>query len=153
MSKKVFETPGALLDAVGEILGPTEWLLVTQDRINLFAEATDDHQWIHTDPERAKDGPYGTTIAHGYLTLSLSNLFLPQMLEVLAISAGVNVGCDRIRFVSPVPVGARIRGTGEVVAVEEKKGGVQVVTRIVIEIEGQERPAASIDSISRFLSA
>ena len=146
----VFETPNALLDAVGQQLGPTDWLDIAQDRINLFADATGDHQWIHVDPERAKDGPFGATIAHGYLTLSLANLFLPQLMEVQNVSMGVNYGCDRVRFPAPVPVGSRIRGAGEVMSAEEMKGGVQVVVRVTVEIENSERPACIVDTISRF---
>jgi acyl dehydratase len=149
----VFNTPSELLDAVGRDLGRTEWLEIDQQRINLFADATGDHQWIHVDPERAAEGPFGATIAHGYLTLSLANLFLPQLMEVHNVSMGVNYGCDRVRFPAPVPVGSRIRGCGEVLTAEEVKGGVQVVVRVTIEIEGGERPACIIDTISRFFPA
>ncbi len=106
----VYSHPRDLLTAVGQDLGHTEWLDMAQERINQFADATGDHQWIHVDPERAKDGPFGATIAHGYLTLSLANLFLPQLMEVRNVSMGVNYGCDRVRFPAPVPVGSRIRG-------------------------------------------
>ena len=146
----VFETPAALLDAVGQHLGYSEWLAIEQDRINQFADATGDHQWIHVDPYRAKDGPFGSTIAHGYLTLSLANLFLPEIMQVNNVSMGVNYGCEKVRFPAPVPVGSRIRGGGEVISAEEVKGGVQVVVRITIEIEGGDRPACVIDTISRF---
>jgi len=146
----VYNNPQELLTAVGQQLGPTDWLDMAQERINLFADATGDHQWIHVDPERAKDGPFGTTIAHGYLTLSLANLFLPQLMEVQNVSMGVNYGCDRVRFPAPVPVGARIRGSGEVVSAEEVKGGIQVIVRITVEIEDSERPACIVDTISRF---
>ena len=100
----VFKTPQELLDASGADLGVTDWLEITQERINLFAEATGDHQWIHTNPEKAKNGPFGTTIAHGYLTLSLTNLFLPDLLQVTEISMGINYGVNKIRFPQPVPV-------------------------------------------------
>ncbi|WP_253273014.1 MaoC family dehydratase [Halomonas sp. PR-M31] len=93
-----FRSPEELLAAQGQPLGVTDWLEITQERVNLFAEATGDHQWIHVDPERAKDGPFGGCIAHGYLTLSLVNLFLPQLIEVVNLKMGVNVGCERIRF-------------------------------------------------------
>ena len=146
----VYSHPQDLLAAVGQSLGHTDWLDMEQERVNLFADATGDHQWIHVDPERAKDGPFGATIAHGYLTLSLANLFLPQLMEVQNVSMGVNYGCDRVRFPAPVPVGSRIRGTGEVVSAEEVKGGIQVVVRITVEIEGGERPACVVDTISRF---
>jgi acyl dehydratase len=146
----VFETPSDLLDAVGKDLGHSEWLEIDQDRINQFADATGDHQWIHVDPKKASEGPYGKTIAHGYLTLSLANLFLPQIMRVENTSMGVNYGCEKVRFPSAVPVGSNIRGAGEVVSAEEVKGGVQVVVRMTIEIEGSDRPACVIDTISRF---
>lgn len=146
----VFDSPAGLLDAVGRHLGSSDWLEIDQQRINLFAEATGDHQWIHVDPEKAAEGPFGKTIAHGYLTLSLANLFLPQIMQVNNTSMGVNYGCDKVRFPAPVPVGSRIRGSGEILSAEEVKGGVQVVVRITIEVEGSERPACVIDTISRF---
>jgi acyl dehydratase len=142
--------PSALLGSVGTELGPTEWLAVTQEKIDLFAKATGDDQWIHTDVERAKSGPFGGTIAHGYLTMSLVNLFLPQMIEVGGISMGVNVGADRLRFLAPVPAGGRLRGRGEIVAVEEVKGAVQPTIRVTLELEGSERPACVVDTISRY---
>jgi acyl dehydratase len=148
---RVFKTPFELKDAVGEDLGATDWLEIDQQRINTFADATGDHQWIHVDIEKAKDGPFGAPIAHGYLTASLANLFLPQLMEVQGTSMGVNYGCDKIRFPSPVTVGSRIRGTGTVTTAEETKdGGIQVKVTIIIEIEGQDRPACVIETISRF---
>lgn len=147
---KIFETPLALLGAEGTQLGPTAWLSIDQGRIDAFAACTGDDQWIHVDPIRAKAGPFGTTIAHGYLTLSLVNMFLPQMLEVRHFSSGVNVGLDRVRFLTPVPCGARIRGTGEILKVEEVKGAVQAVIRITVEIEGEQKPACVADTISRY---
>lgn len=147
---KIYENPAALLSAPGDTLEPTDWLEIDQQRIDLFAEATGDHQWIHVDPERAKAGPFGATIAHGYLTLSLANLFLPQLMEVQNVAMGVNYGCEKVRFPAPVPVGSRVRGRGEVVSAEEVKGGVQVVVRVAVEIEGSERPACVVDTISRF---
>ncbi len=150
----VFATPKDLLAAVGKPLGASAWLEVTQARIDQFADATGDHQWIHVDPLRAKSGPFGRTIAHGYLTLSLVNAFLPEILEVRGISMGVNYGCDKVRFPAPVPVGSRIRGVGALVAAEEVKGGaVQATVRVTVEIEGSERPACVVDSISRFVPA
>lgn len=138
----------------GERLGETEWLAVEQDRVNLFADATGDHQWIHVDPDKAKDGPFGGTIAHGYLTLSLVNFFLPQIIEVRGISMGVNYGCDKVRFPSPVRVGAKIRGVGELVACEEvKNGAIQATVRVSVEIEGGDRLACVVDTISRFVPA
>jgi acyl dehydratase len=146
-----FDRPADLLDAVGTDLGTTDWLAVTQERVDLFADATGDHQWIHVDPERAKDGPFGGTIAHGYLTLSLVNTFLPDLLEVRQFSMGVNYGTDRTRFPAPVPVGSRIRGRGELTGAEEVKGGVQATVTVTVEIEGGERPACVVETISRFL--
>lgn len=147
----IFNSPAELKSAVGKQLGVSEWLEIDQARIDKFADATGDHQWIHVDPERAKDGPFGTTIAHGYLTQSLVNLFLPQIIEVRGISMGVNYGADRVRFPAPVPVGSRLRGSAELIKVEDVKGGaVQSTVRVTIEIEGSERPACVIDTISRY---
>jgi acyl dehydratase len=149
---KVYESPAALIGAEGTALGPSGWLLVDQARVDGFAEVTGDHQWIHVDVERARDGPFGGTIAHGYLTLSLVNLFLPQLIEVRGFAHAVNVGADRLRFLSPVRVGSRIRGTGEIVSVEEIKGAVQAVVRVTVEIEGADKPACVVDTISRYFA-
>ena len=147
----VVAKPADLPNHVGADLGETDWLEISQDRINTFAEATGDHQWIHVDVEKAKDGPFGAPIAHGYLTASLANLFLPQLLEVQNTSMGVNYGCDKIRFPSPVPVGSKIRGTAAVTSVDETKdGGFQTKVTITIQIEGSDRPACVIETISRF---
>lgn len=147
----VFKTPAELKTAVGQHLGHSDWLEITQARINQFADATGDHQWIHVDPERAKSGPFGTCIAHGYLTLSLVNLFMPQIVEVRGIRMGVNYGADKVRFPAPVPVGSRIRGGGDLLSAEEVKGGaVQATIRITVEIEGKDRPACVVDTISRY---
>lgn len=146
-----FHSPSELLAAVGRHLGHSDWLLITQDRVDRFADATGDHQWIHVDPERAKSGPFGGTIAHGYLTLSLVNCFLPQIVEVRGISMGVNYGADRVRFPAPVRVGARVRGGAELLKVEETSdGGVQATIRVSVEIEGGGRPACVVDTISRY---
>lgn len=154
MAQTVFENPRELLHAVGRQLGASEWLTIEQPRIDLFAEATGDDQWIHVDPERARTGPFGSTIAHGYLTMSLVNYFLPQIVEVRNISMGVNYGADKLRFPAPVPVGSRIRGQGEIVEAEEVKGGaIQVKIRVTVEIEGGERPGCVVDTISRFVPA
>ena len=149
----VFASPRDLLGAEGTALGASDWLRIDQARIDGFAEVTGDHQWIHVDPARAKDGPFGTTIAHGYLTLSLVNLFLPQILDVQGVSAGVNVGADRLRFLAPVPAGARVRGRGEIVQVEEKGAAIQSTVRITVEIEGGDKPACIVDTISRYYPA
>lgn len=150
IAARVFASPRDLLGGAGTSLGPTEWLAIDQQRIDRFAEATDDRQWIHVDPERAADGPFGRTIAHGYLTLSLANKFLPELLDVRGFSHGVNVGTDRIRFLAPVPVGSRIRGRGEIVGAEEIKGAIQSVVRITIELDGSDKPACIVDTISRY---
>ena len=154
---KVYETPAALIGAEGTSLGPTDWLLIDQTRVNGFADVTGDHQWIHVDVDRAKGGPFGGTIAHGYLTMSLVNYFLPQLIEVQGFAHAVNVGADRLRFLSPVKVGSRIRGVGEIVTVEEIKGAIQSVVRVTVEIEGPngqptEKPACVVDTISRYFS-
>lgn len=150
---RVFDTPQALLEATPGELGTSAWMTVDQARIDTFADATDDHQWIHVDPARAGDGPYGATIAHGYLTLSLVNRFLPEILEVRGIAMGVNYGCDRVRFPAPVAVGSRIRGRGELLKVEAVKGGVQATVRVTVEVEGQERPGCVVDTVSRYFPA
>jgi acyl dehydratase len=150
MDTVIFERPADLLGKEGTALGPTEWLAIDQDRVNGFAEVTGDHQWIHVDVERAKAGPFGGTIAHGYLTMSLVNHFLPQLIEVRGFAHAVNVGADRLRFLAPVKVGSRIRGVGEIVSVEEVKGAIQSVVRVTVEIEGSDKPACVVDTISRY---
>jgi acyl dehydratase len=147
---KIYNSPRDLIGQEGTSFGPSEWLTIDQPRVDGFADVTGDHQWIHVDVARAKDGPFGTTIAHGYLTMSLVNHFLPELVEVRGFSHAVNVGADRLRFLSPVPIGSRIRATGEVVSVEEVKGGIQSVVRVVVEIDGSDRPALSVDTISRY---
>jgi acyl dehydratase len=150
----VFEKPADLKGAVGRHLGHSAWMEVTQDRVDRFADATDDHQWIHVDPERARGGPFGGPIAHGYLTLSLVNRFLPEIVEVRGIAMGVNYGADRIRFPAPVRVGARIRGGAELVEAEDTRdGAVQAKIRVTVEIEGGERPACVVDTLSRYYPA
>jgi acyl dehydratase len=147
----VFHSPAELKQAVGRQLGTSDWLEISQERIDLFAEATGDHQWIHVDPERAAQGPFGSTIAHGYLTQSLVNHFLPQIVEVRGVRMGINYGADRLRFPAPVPVGSRIRGSAQLLAAEDTKdGAVQAKIRVTVEIEGAERPACVIDTISRY---
>ena len=150
---RIFDTPMALFDAVGESLGASDWLLLEQDRIDRFADATGDHQWIHVDPLKAADGPFGACIAHGYLSLSLVNLFLPQIVEVRGLAMGVNYGCERVRFPAVVRVGSRVRGTAQLIAVEEVKGGVQATIRVSVEIDGEDRPGCVVDTISRYYPA
>ena len=149
----IFATPAALLEHVGEQLGVSDWISVEQSRIDQFAEATGDHQWIHVDPARAASGPFGACIAHGYLTLALVNLFLPQIVEVRGISMGVNYGCEKVRFPNVVRAGSRVRGSAQLVAVEEVKGGIQATIRVSVEIEGEERSGCVVDTISRYYPA
>ena len=145
-----FDSVDAVLAAVGRDLGCTEWMVMAQERIQRFADATDDQQWIHVDPVRAAAGPFGGCVAHGYLTLGLANKFLPQLVAYDRLKMGVNYGCERVRFPAPVRAGARIRGRGEVVAAEAVKGdGVQVTVRITVEIDGSDKPGCVVDTISR----
>lgn len=147
----VFERPQDLIGQDGRDLGVSGWIVVDQARIDGFAEVTGDRQWIHVDPERARSGPFGATIAHGYLTLALVNLFLPQLIEVRGAAMGVNVGCDSVRFLSPVRSGSRIRGRGELLKAEPAKGdAIQSVARVTVEIEGEARPACVVDTVSRY---
>jgi acyl dehydratase len=147
---RVFAHPGELAAAVGERLGESPWFAVDQARIDQFADATLDHQWVHVDPERAKAGPFGACIAHGYLTLSLVNYFLPQIVRIDGARMGVNYGCERVRFPAPVRVGARVRGVGELVRAETIEGGVQAWIRVSVEIEGEAKPGCVADTISRY---
>ena len=146
----LFSSAEQLLAAQGMALGCTEWLPLTQERINLFAEATGDHQWIHVDPERAANGPFGACIAHGYLTLALANLFMPQLMQFDNLAMGVNYGSDRVRFPAPVKVGSHVRGHGQIVRVQMLGQAVEAVVRISVEIEGSERPGCVVDTISRY---
>lgn len=146
----IFESPHKLTEAVGKHLGHSEWLTIEQERVDKFAEATGDHQWIHVDAERAKTGPFGATIAHGYLTLSLVSFFLPQVIEVRGFEFAVNYGVNKVRFPAPVKVGSKIRGGAEVVNVEEAKGGIQSIVRVTVEIDGEERPACIAETVSLY---
>ncbi|MFJ2744145.1 MaoC family dehydratase [Streptomyces sp. NPDC087440] len=147
---RIFTSAEELSAGVGEQLGYSEWLEIDQKRIDLFADATGDHQWIHVAPARAADGPFGKTIAHGYLTLSLLPLFVPQVLRVEGMKMGINYGTGKVRFPSPVPVGSRLRGTAVLTEVTEAGGGVQVTAKVTIEIEGGAKPACVAESISRY---
>ena len=131
-------------------LGHSSWLSITQDRVNTFADATDDHQWIHVDPERAAAGPFGGTIAHGYLTLSLLIPLWNELLTVEGVSMAVNYGLNKVRFPAPVPVGSRIRAHAVVASVAEVKGGAEVVVDLTVEIEGQDKPACAAQAVYRF---
>lgn len=140
-----------LTGLAGRDLGWTDWAEITQERVNTFADAVDDHQWIHVEPERAKDGPFGGAIAHGFLTLSLATRFWSELLETEGVSTKVNYGLDKVRFISPVPVGARIRMNAVIAEVEEVKGGgVQFTVDQTFEIEGSERPAVVARGLYRF---
>lgn len=148
MTLAKFAHPEELLGRAGTKLGPTEYIKIEQEQINLFADATGDHQWIHVDEEKAKASDFGSTIAHGYLTLALCNYFLPQMIEVNNISMGVNYGADNVRFPSVVKVNSRVRAVGEIIQVDKAKGGIRSVVRVTIEVEGSERPGCVVDTIS-----
>lgn len=148
---QIFATPAALKQAVGQNLGPSDWLLVDQARIDKFAEATGDFQWIHVNPERARTGPFGATIAHGYLTLSLVAPFLGQLLEVQHVAMALNYGLEKVRFPAAVRSGSRVRGHGTLISAEEVgSSGIQAVIRVTIEIEGDDKPACVADAIVRF---
>jgi acyl dehydratase len=134
----------------GGDLGTSEWIEVTQERINTFADATGDHQWIHVDEEKAKEGPFGAPIAHGYLTLSLFIPLFTELLDVQGVTTKVNYGLNKVRFPSPVKVGSRIRLVAKLAEVEDVKGGVQITVDGTIEIEGAPKPAAVLQSLSRF---
>ena len=149
----VFESLDELRQGVGTRMGPTEWVQIDQDRIDEFADATGDHQWIHVDVERANaESPFGGPIAHGYLTLSLTNLFLPQLMEVSSVAAGVNYGTGKVRFPAPVPAGARLRASAELTACDDLPGGVQTTVTITVEVEGSDKPACVVESLSRWLA-
>lgn len=147
----VFAHPDELLDSVGADLGVSQWVTIAQDRIDGFADATGDHQWIHVDPEAAAAGPFGATIAHGYLTLALTNQFLPEIVRVEGVSMGINYGTNKVRFPQPVVVGSRVRGRASLTEADEIDGGVQAVITITVEIDGADKPACIVESVSRFL--
>ncbi len=138
-----------LKSLVGQEVGVSEWHRVTQDDINAFAEVTQDRQWIHVDPERAKrESPFGTTVAHGYFTLSLVSCFFEQVLEVTGASASVNYGLNRVRFPAPVPAGSRIRGRVVIQSVKDIPGGFQAVMGMTVELEGSKKPACVAECVS-----
>jgi acyl dehydratase len=134
---------------VGEEIGLGEWLRIDQERIDAFAAATNDHQWIHVDPDKAAQGPFGATIAHGFLTLSLIPELAPK-LAVPGVRMGINYGLDRVRFITPVKVGSRIRARSKLVDVFEVEGGLQLKSEVTVEIEGSERPACVAETIARY---
>ena len=139
-----------LKSRVGEHLGHSEWHEITQAQVDLFADATGDHQWIHVDPERAKAGPFGGPIAHGYLTLSLAAALSPEIVVVEGITMGVNYGLDKVRFPSPVPVGSKLRAGGQLVSVDDVAGGVQVKMQLTFEVEGGTKPVCVAEVLFRY---
>lgn len=139
-----------LKSSVGEHIGYSEWHQITQEQVNTFAEATGDHQWIHVDVERATAGPFGGPIAHGYLTLSMGPMFSPQILTVGDISMGVNYGLNKVRFMSPVPVGANLRMGAKLVSVDDIAGGAQVTMEFVFETEGAAKPSCVAECVFRY---
>ncbi len=149
---RTFKDLADFVAAAGAELGPTEWLEITQERVDLFADATEDHQWIHVDPERAADGPFGGTIAHGLLTLSLLPHFTHQLYTVDNVAMAINYGYNKVRFITPVRVGARLRARAVIAAVEELGNAVQATLSTTVEIEGSPKPAAVAESIVRFLA-
>ena len=148
---KKFSGLDEFVAAEGSQLGPTDWLEVTQERVNLFADATDDHQWIHVDPERAANGPFGGTIAHGLLTLSLLPHFTHQLYTVDNVAMAINYGYNKVRFITPVRVGAKVRARAEIAKVDQLDGAVQATVTVTVEIEGSDKPAAVAESIVRFI--
>src|SRR6476646_6907519 len=137
----IIEGMAGLRAKVGEHLGYSDWVEITQDQVNRFADATGDHQWIHVDVERAKAGPFGGPIAHGYLTLSLGPVLLPQIMRVNGVAMGVNYGTNKVRFPSPVPVGSKLRLGATLTGVEDVAGGAQLTIALVFEMEGASKPA------------
>ena len=151
MTPTTFASLDEVRTAVGTTLGTSDWFEVTQERVNLFADATGDHQWIHVDVERAtRESPFGGPIAHGYLTLSLGPVLVPQVVRVEGIKMGVNYGCEKVRFPSPVPVGSKLRVGVELVSVDEVPGGVQVMMRFTFECEGAPKPACVAENLFRY---
>ena len=148
---KKFSGLDEFVAAEGAELGPTDWLEVTQDRVNLFADANDDHQWIHIDPERAANGPFGGTIAHGLLTLSLLPHFTHQLYTVDNVAMAINYGYNKVRFITPVRVGAKIRARAQIAKVDQLDGSVQATVTVTVEIDGSDKPAAVAESIVRFI--
>jgi acyl dehydratase len=150
MTAAVFRSAREYQEAVGRAFGPSDWLTVDQHRIDLFAEATGDDQWIHVDAARAATGPFGGTIAHGYLSLALVNYFLPQLVRAEGLRHGLNYGCDRVRFPAALRSGTRVRGHAEIVAAEQQPdGAVQVKIRVTLEAEGGGKPVCVADTLSR----
>ncbi|UED83378.1 MaoC family dehydratase [Streptomyces profundus] len=148
---RIFASPDELADAVGERLGVSAWLRIDQERIDQFADATGDHQWIHTDPERAATGPFHGTIAHGYLTLALLPRLIPEVLRVEGARLAVNYGMNRVRFPAPVPVGSRVRATASVLDAQPVAGGWQLTLAVTVEREGGAKPVCVAETVTRYL--
>ena len=148
---RTFEGLDEFVAAEGGQLGPTDWLEIDQNRVNLFADATGDHQWIHVDPDRAADGPFGGTIAHGLLTLSLLPHFMHELYRVDNVVMAINYGFDKVRFITPVRVGAKVRARCEVAKVAKLDGAVQATLVTTIEVDGSDKPATVIESIVRYV--
>jgi acyl dehydratase len=148
----VVNGPEGIRELQGQHLGWTDWHQVDQQQVNLFADATGDHQWIHVDPERAANGPFGGTIAHGYLTLSLAPVMLGQLLTVEGMTFGVNYGCNKVRFPSPVMVGSKLRMGAEVASVDDVPGGVQATYLLTLETEGSSKPSCVAEVVYRYLA-
>ncbi len=144
------KAPEDFHELVGQHLGWSDWEMITQERVNLFADATGDHQWIHVEPERAAAGPFGGTIAHGFLTLSLVPVLLSQILKVEGASFGVNYGCNKVRFPAPVPVGSRLRMGASVALAEDVQGAVQVSLDVIFEVEGSDKPSCAAQVVFRY---
>lgn len=145
------DIPQNLIDMVGQEIGVSDWMDISQERVNLFADATDDHQWIHVDPEKAALGPFGGPIAHGFLTLSLVVPLSSQIpLDVGEPRMAINYGLEKVRFPSPVPVGSRVRARASLTSVKGVEGGLQVNRQVTIEVEGQDKPAMVAETVSRF---
>jgi len=144
---RVFDDVESFTAAVGEELGVSDWVTVTQERIDAFAEATGDRQWIHVDPERAADGPFGTTVAHGYLVLSLLPALAQQVYEIDGLTMAINYGADKVRFPHPVPVGSRVRAGATLVRTEKVALGTRAVVTFAVEIEGVDKPACVADVV------
>ena len=142
-----------LKQAAGDDLGTSDWHEVTQEAIDAFADVTGDHQWIHVDPERAKDTPFGGTIAHGYYTLSLAPMFTEQVMSLEGFAFAVNYGLNKVRFPAPVPVGKRVRATVELASLEEIPGGAQITLGLTFEVEGGEKPACVAQTLARVYTA
>ncbi|MEW2506509.1 MaoC family dehydratase [Amycolatopsis sp. CA-161197] len=149
---RVFTNVDEFAAAAGEHLGESEWLTVTQERVQQFADATDDHQWIHLDTEKAAAGPFGTTIAHGFLTLSLLPHFGSQVYRVDGLKMGINYGLNKVRFPQPVKVGAKVRGSADLLEVTDVPGGKQAVVRWTVEIDGEAKPACVAEFVARMIA-